>query len=588
MVRLCAGGVCLRYWCVTTKCSSVLEDVAPSERVAAVALALVLVLVLVLRLNGRRQRRQRSAVTRSAVALAGALICAPIYHATLRYLDQLSPGAATQPLPRARYSCKGAIFAGSCVSDGKMQVARVPSDGPPARPKTMRLATNWMASHKGLVVEPTDRMHPAHLVEGNASSLSVLAAVPGDTGCRQPAHFLFNFVMPMWDSLEQLGWSPERVSLFLDCTGMGPTRRGNFAGVELEDAASFVHEAARVITVRPLRSLPRLLHGSYTSRTCFDGTVLVGMPCAVLDEYNRNMNPASIRAFRTALMRAVLGGPRVPRPRHPPDSAAGPPGRVVYLIHRRSRTILNEAEVLATIRAQPGVDRTASRVVSFEGLSLRQQMELALTASVLVGLDGSGFLNAVWMRSGSTAVYLMPFGNRYLREQQGSNFFNLMRAVGVTLRQLHVDDPKASSFSPEAPCMRCILDARERWLKAEGNHHIERAFDSGPSSARRLSELSHRAEGLWSTDHRCAALTANVRANDVGGASSRRSSPPHHGDGRRLKEGRFSWRNVSKTSESVSPSCAGVPTWCIDGQDTNVTAALMASVASAVRAAAVV
>ena len=482
MVRLCAGGVCLRYWCVTTKCSSVLEDVAPSERVAAVALALVLVLVLVLRLNGRRQRPQRSAVTRSAVALAGALICAPIYHATLRYLDQLSPGAATQPLPRARYSCKGAIFAGSCVSDGKLQVARVPSNRTLARPKTMRLATNWMASHKGLVVESKDRMHPAHRVEGNASSLSVLAAVPGDTGCRQPAHFLFNFIMPMWDSLEQLGWSPERVSLFLDCTGMGPTRRGNFAGVELEDAASFVHEAARVITVRPLRSLPRLLHGSHASRTCFGGTVLVGMPCAVLDEYNRNMNPASIRAFRTALMRAVLRGPRVPRPRHPPDSAAGPPGRVVYLIHRRSRTILNEAEVLATIRAQPGVDRAASRVVSFESLSLRQQMELALTASVLVGLHGSGFLNAVWMRSGSTAVYIMPFGNRYLREQQGSNFFNLMRAVGVTLRQLHVDDPKASSFSPEAPCMRCILDARERWLNAESNH-VERATDGNCASA---------------------------------------------------------------------------------------------------------
>ena len=156
-----------------------------------------------------------------------------------------------------------------------------------------------------------------------------------------------------------------------------------------------------------------------------------------------------------------------------------------------------------------------------------------------------------------SGVPLMPFGNRYLREQQGSNFFNLMRAVGVTLRQLHVDDPKASSLSPEAPCMRCILDARERWLKAEGNRHVERASDSGPSSARRLSELSHRAEGLWSTDHRCAALTASVRANDVGGASSPRSSPLHHDDGRRLKEGRFlAGRNFSKNSESVSPRAA--------------------------------
>ena len=85
-------------------------------------------------------------------------------------------------------------------------------------------------------MEPTDRNHTAQRVEGNASSLSVLAAVPGNTGCRQPAHFLFNFVMPMWDALQQLGWSPERVSLFVDCTGMGPTRRGGFAGVELEDA----------------------------------------------------------------------------------------------------------------------------------------------------------------------------------------------------------------------------------------------------------------------------------------------------------------------------------------------------------------
>ena len=111
MVRLCAGGVCLRYWCVTTKCSSVLDDTAPSERVAAVALVLVLLLVL----SGRRHR---SAVVRSAVALAGALICAPIYHATVRYLDQLSPGAATQPLPRARYSCKGAILTQGSVPGG--------------------------------------------------------------------------------------------------------------------------------------------------------------------------------------------------------------------------------------------------------------------------------------------------------------------------------------------------------------------------------------------------------------------------------------------------------------------------------------
>ena len=571
-MRLCTSGVCLRYWCITAKCSGVLDDTTPSERVAAVALVLALVLLLVL--SGRRS------ACSGAVAVAGALICAPVYHAAVRYLDQIPPGAATEPLPRARYSCKDAIFAGSCVSAGRLQVTGGPSNRPPARRKMMRLATNWMTSHKGLVVEPTDRIPTAQRVEGNASSLSVLAAVPGNTGCRQPAHFLFNFVMPMWDALQQLGWSPERVTLFVDCTGMGPTRRGGFAGVELEDAASFVHEAARVLAVTPLRSLPRLLHAGYGSRICFGGPVLVGMPCAVLDEYNRNMNHASIRAFRTALKRAVTLDSR---PSYPLHLSAGPPAHVVYLIGRRSRTILNAAEVLATIRAQPGVDGAASRIVFFDGLSLRQQMELALKASVLVGLDGSGFLNAVWMRAGSTAVYIMPFGNRYLREGKGSNFFNLMRAVGITLHQLHVDDPDASSLSPKAPCMRCILDARERWLNAEGNH-IERATNSGPSSARRLSMLSHRAKGLWSTDQRRAALTTNALANDVGGAASRRASPQEHGGGRKLREGPRSLRNFSN-SKNVSRSCAGVPTWCIDVQDTNVTGALMTSVASAVRAA---
>ena len=98
---------------------------------------------------------------------------------------------------------------------------------------------------------------------------------------------------------------------------------------------------------------------------------------------------------------------------------------MVYLIGRTSRKIVNADEVLATIRAQPGVDPALSRLVYFEGRSLKAQMELMLTASVLVGLDGSGFLNALWMHSRpSTAVYIMPFGNRFVRKGKGSNFIS--------------------------------------------------------------------------------------------------------------------------------------------------------------------
>ena len=572
-IRLCAYGECARYWCVTTKCVSMLEDTTLVDRMTVGALALGLGLL------GLSHPRAACA---GASWLSMSLLVAPLYHATMRFLDQIAPDAPTRHLPQRRFGCEGAVFSGSCVGGGKLQVASADET------RTMQLTSSWMKSYKGLVVEPLEEGRaPAPsdvLGDTNASAhLSVLAAVPGDFGCRQPAHYLFNFIMPMWDALQQLeAYGPSHTSLYLDCTGLGPTRRGDFLGCELESAPSFVQEAARVLTDTPVRSLPRLLRGAspHASRTCFGGPVLVGMPCAVLDEYNSHMTPSRIRAFRTAIMRAVIGlSPRHATPRPSPGGPPADGGRhVVYLIGRTSRRIVNAEEVLATIRAQPDVDPAASRLVHFEGRSLKEQMELMLTASVLVGIDGSGFLNALWMHSRvSTAVYIMPFGNRFVREDQGSNFFRLMTAVGVTLRQLHVDDPQASSYGPGHPCMRCLLDARKRWRAAAGDRS-RRLADSGPRSAsRRLtSTLQRRADGLWSTDRRCEALNAIA-------ASTRAQASAVLGAGRRLRAG----EHMNSTT-----SAGGTDVWrcnirkaCIDGQNTNITAALMVSVASAVREA---
>ena len=214
-------------------------------------------------------------------------------------------------------------------------------------------------------------------------------------------------------------------------------------------------------------------------------------------------------------------------------SSSPPPGGVVYLIGRRSnRRILNADEVLETIRTQPGVNRTASRIIFFEGLRLAQQMELALTARAMVGVDGSGFLNGFWMPRSSTAVYIMPYGNRYARVQLGFNFFNLMRAVGVTVHQIHVDDPSASSLPSDSHCLRCILCAQQG--------HQEEEEDQ---SALKQYEIPHHGNG-----------TAKPRCEGQGDDDDLwpSSCPKRH---------------------------------CIDNQDTTITASLMDSVASAVRSA---
>ena len=243
-----------------------LEDTSATERVIAAVLAVVLF-----------SSRHRLAVRSSCIVLVATLLAIPIYNSWKRYQDQLSPDAATQPLPQARYDCKHATFLDSCVSDGTLQIADESSAGrDSAQPRIMRLATNWMArSPKGIVVQQRTNRTQRHGSGSANASLSVLAAVPGSTGCRQPAHFLFNFIMPMWDALRQLGWAADRVTLYLDCTGLGPKRSGDFVGVELEEAASFVHEAGRVLTAAPLRSLPRLLRSSHAAPTCFGGKVLI-------------------------------------------------------------------------------------------------------------------------------------------------------------------------------------------------------------------------------------------------------------------------------------------------------------------------
>lgn len=308
--------------------------------------------------------------------------------------------------------------------------------------KRMALSSRFMASDKRLVLTSA-RPPPCECSVKRA----VLAAVPGDFGCRQIAHFLYNWLLPQWHTLSMLGWldadgAGVPLTVYLDCSG----KAGR--GTSLQKAPSFVAAATRMLSALPLvtltsrnQALPK--PGSYSlpanTGICIE-EALVGSPCATLDEYSGQFIKehdaglvAGFRRFHGQLMSAVMQRPITFAGIPPPSlgsSVLPPDGLQIMLVGRRhNRLWLNQRDVLSAVSGITGV--RAAELVHWEGLSLRAQMERCMRADVLMGMHGTGLANGNWMRTGSTVVVLVPYGNKRARPNLAENFRGMWDAVGV-------------------------------------------------------------------------------------------------------------------------------------------------------------
>lgn len=345
---------------------------------------------------------------------------------------------------------------------------------------------------------------------------AVLASVPGDFGCKQIAHFLYNFLLPQWHALKMKGWLGNRsgLVLFLDCTGKlyssETTRedRVRFGGVPLAKAPGFVSEAVRVLgvaAVEPL-SLPGL-RAAETSPICFDH-VLVGSQCAQLDQYNRNMvkptgsNINNELADEFVRWRDLLIASVLRKVVSPPFSSQQPAAKqtwlpwaltqtprggsvhsstsngftssardgrlAVLLVDRRSsRRWLNVAHVASAVERLDGV--RSARVVRFEGLSLAEQMRQVRDVDVLMGVDGSGLANGNWLRNGSFVIDLVPYLNAVVRPDLSNNFRRMWHMLGVQVLTSHAT--RVETDLPEYVdrlipwCRRCLFSGALRTTK---------------------------------------------------------------------------------------------------------------------------
>ena len=335
----------------------------------------------------------------------------------------------------------------------------------------LRLTTPFFGTASGIPV--TAAPPPARMPRCEHIKRGVLTAAAGGYGCAQLAHYLFNFLLPQWDAMQQIGWLPPAsggtsgevppgaqgtaARLFLDCGGHYRT------GMTVSSAPAFVRETlpllAPMASVRSLATHGQATRGSVN--VCFDELLVGCAPCAQLDEYNGNLHlPAlatRVATWRRQLMATVL--------RQPASTFAWLAssrrtdgrldGAAVVLTDRRSasRQWLNVEQSrlwvarLATVRS--------ATVVRWEGMSLREQMRASMTQDVMIGIEGTNLANAMWMRSGSVVVSLIPFGARTYAPHLSDNFRRLWDVAGVRVLWSH-----SSRHETRVRDVRCAEELR--------------------------------------------------------------------------------------------------------------------------------
>ena len=320
----------------------------------------------------------------------------------------------------------------------------------------LRLTTPFFGDASGIPV--TAVPPPARMPRCERVKRGVLTAAAGGYGCAQLAHYLFNFLLPQWDAMEQIGWLPPAsgdasggasggppgaqgtaARLFLDCGGHYRT------GMTVSSAPPFVRETLPLLApMASVRSLATHSHATTGSlNVCFDELLVGCAPCAQLDEYNGNLHSPAlatrVATWRRQLMATVLRQPEstfawLASSRRTDGRLDG---AAVVLTDRRSATRqwLNVEQSrlrvisLATVRS--------ATVVRWEGMSLREQMRASMAVDVMVGIDGTNLANAMWMRSGSVVVSLIPFGARTHTPHLSDNFRRLWDVAGVRVLWSH-------------------------------------------------------------------------------------------------------------------------------------------------------
>ncbi|GIY17297.1 uncharacterized protein CDAR_248921 [Caerostris darwini] len=110
------------------------------------------------------------------------------------------------------------------------------------------------------------------------------------------------------------------------------------------------------------------------------------------------------------------------------------------LIHREGRRkILNEDELIKSVSSIANVD-----VLDFSQMSVKEQIQKVQQYNVLIGMNGAGLVNALYLPKASVAVQLVP----YKAQLNVKEFGNLLKTRGPYL-EWHNNHPELDHRIPE-------------------------------------------------------------------------------------------------------------------------------------------
>jgi hypothetical protein len=237
-----------------------------------------------------------------------------------------------------------------------------------------------------------------------------------------------------------------------------------------------------------VHSYHALLSESFNKTICFRDDMVVGLSGG-LDHYNVNV-PGTAWAEYGRFMTGLMGLPESYL------STTSDPNCVVTIISRnKNRRILNEIQLEDASRKL----NCTAQIVDFERCTFTEQLAYMRNSTILVGIDGSGLLNAAFMRNCSTVIRIMPWGscNEHIGNlvHKGENFKNLAEKVAGTWISYCITDPRHTVYHRHTgPAIFDLLnqtgmDASSLKIAKKFTHEQRLGFFMGQDSIVDVSEF---------------------------------------------------------------------------------------------------
>jgi hypothetical protein len=261
-------------------------------------------------------------------------------------------------------------------------------------------------------------------------------------GCPYPwqvGHIVYNGIAGLFDVLHDLGRIPTNATVF-------------FAQIRPE-VADFIRQLVRhtLGAQAEVQDLADMLRQSKETAFVFDELV-VGIYSSELDHYNFDpcIFPKWRRFIDTIKLSLSIQNDRhailSQRLKNRPVLGCRLPAVVdVLVVNRRgTRKIINADQVVLALRRSCLTHSV--NIVYYEDLSFDEQVSLSSSVDVIVGMDGTGLLNAHFMQGAGLSAILrvLPYGGDVLTPKKSNNFEHIWDALGIHHECLVVKEKKCT------------------------------------------------------------------------------------------------------------------------------------------------